>query len=66
MTRSEEQTDRACAAIDYQQGRFTQVPIGRLISVSKRVSRKIGYNNVVVAYERHPVSVWGKLPFAKK
>jgi hypothetical protein len=40
------------AAIDYQQGRSTQVPTGRLISVSKRISRKIGYNNIAVAYER--------------
>lgn len=42
------------AAIDYQQGRSTQVPTGRLISVKKRISRKIGYNNIAVAYERRP------------
>lgn len=30
------------ASIDYQQGRSTQVPTGRLISVNKRISRKIG------------------------
>lgn len=42
------------AAIDYQQGRSTQVPTGRLISVNKRISRKIGYNNIAVAYERRP------------
>lgn len=40
------------AAVDYQQGRSTQVPTGRLISVNKRISRKIGYNNIAVAYER--------------
>ena len=42
------------AAIDYQQGRSTQVPTGRLISVNKRISRKIGYNNIAVVYERRP------------
>ncbi len=40
------------AAIDYREGRSTQVPTGRLISVSKRISRKIGYNNMSVNYER--------------
>jgi hypothetical protein len=40
------------AAIDYQQGRSTQVPTGRLISVNKRISRKIGYNNIAISYER--------------
>ena len=42
------------AAIDYQEGRSTQVPTGRLISVNKRISRKIGYNNISVSYERRP------------
>ena len=40
------------AAIEYQQGNSTQVPTGRLISVNNRISRKIGYNNIAVAYER--------------
>jgi|SRR6185437_4328424 len=40
------------ADVDYQQGRSTQVPTGRLISVNKRISRRIGYNNIAVAYER--------------
>ena len=40
------------AAEDYQEGRSTQVPTGRLISVNKRISRKIGYNNIAVSYER--------------
>ena len=40
------------AATDYQEGRSTQVPTGRLISVDKRISRKIGYNNVTITYER--------------
>ncbi len=42
------------AATDYQEGRSTQVPTGRLISVNKRISRKIGYNNIAVNYERRP------------
>lgn len=40
------------AEIDYRQGRSTQVPTGRLIGVNKRISRKIGYNNIAVNYER--------------
>lgn len=39
------------AEIDYNEGRSTQVPTGRLIGVNKRISRKIGYNNIAVAYE---------------
>ncbi len=42
------------AEIDYRQGRSTQVPTGRLIGVNKRISRKIGYNNVAINYERRP------------
>jgi len=42
------------ATIDYQEGRSTQVPTGRLIRVNKRISRKIGYNNIAVNYERRP------------
>jgi hypothetical protein len=42
------------AEIDYQKGRSTQVPTGRLIGVNKRISRKIGYNNMAVNYERRP------------
>jgi hypothetical protein len=42
------------AEIDYRQGRSTQVPTGRLIGVNKRISRKIGYNNIAVNYERLP------------
>lgn len=42
------------AEIDYQQGRSTQVPTGRLIRVNKRINRKIAYNNIAVNYERRP------------
>jgi hypothetical protein len=40
------------AESDYEQGRSTQVPTGRLIGVDKRVSRKISYNDIAVQYER--------------
>ncbi|NII28161.1 hypothetical protein HB364_23970 [Pseudoflavitalea sp. X16] len=40
------------AEIDYQAGRSTQVPTGRLIGVSNRISRKIGYKGASVYYER--------------
>ena len=36
---------------DYQAGRTTQVPTGRLIAVKGRVSRKIGYGGVYVNFE---------------
>jgi hypothetical protein len=42
------------AAINYHDGHSTQVPTGRLIIVTKRISRKIGYNNISVNYERQP------------
>jgi len=37
---------------EYNAGRSTQVPTGRLIAVRGRVSRKIGYNGAYVSYER--------------
>lgn len=38
---------------DYQEGRSTQVPTGRLIGINKsRLSRKIGYRNASIYYER--------------
>ena len=37
---------------DYNAGRTTQVPAGRVIAVTKRVRRKIGYNEIFVAFER--------------
>lgn len=40
------------AATDYREGRSTQVPTGRLISVNKRIRRKITYNNIAISYER--------------
>ena len=37
---------------DYNTGKSTQVPTGRLIGVTGRVVRKIGYGGVNVSYER--------------
>jgi hypothetical protein len=39
---------------DYNAGRSTQVPTGRLIAVNSRISRKIGYNGAYVNFERRP------------
>ena len=36
---------------DYNTGKTTQVPTGRLIAVKGRVNRKIGYNGAFVSYE---------------
>lgn len=41
------------AELDYQAGRSTQIPTGRLIGVRKnRISRKIGYKGASIYYER--------------
>ncbi|WP_257667055.1 DUF6088 family protein [Parapedobacter tibetensis] len=40
------------AELDYEAGRSTQVPTGRLIGVTGRVSRKIGFKDVSIRYER--------------
>lgn len=37
---------------DYNAGRTTQVPTGRVVSVKRRVRRKIGYNGVFLSFER--------------
>lgn len=36
----------------YTEGKSTQVPTGRMIGVKNRISRKIGYNNANIYYER--------------
>jgi hypothetical protein len=36
----------------YNAGRSTQVPTGRVVGVRGRVRRQIGYNGVVLGYER--------------
>lgn len=45
------QWDRA-----YGAGRTTQVPTGRVIGVTGRISRRIGYDGAIVSYERAPCS----------
>ncbi len=37
---------------DYNAGKTTQVPTGRLIGVRGRISRKLGYRGAYVSYER--------------
>ncbi len=37
---------------DYNAGKSTQVPTGRLIAVKGRIVRKIGYGRTYVSYER--------------
>lgn len=37
---------------DYNAGKSTQVPTGRLIAVKSRIVRKIGYKGAYVSYER--------------
>lgn len=37
--------------LDYNEGRTTQVPTGRVIGVRQRISRKIGYNGKYVSFE---------------
>jgi hypothetical protein len=37
---------------EYNAGRTSQVPTGRLIAVKGRVSRKIGYKGAYISYER--------------
>lgn len=36
----------------YSAGKTTQVPSGRRVAVNKRVRRKVGYNGVLVSFER--------------
>jgi hypothetical protein len=38
---------------EYNRGKSTQVPTGRVIGVEGRISRKIGYQGVYVSFERH-------------
>ena len=37
---------------DYSAGKTTQVPAGRRVAVNRRVRRKIGFNGVVMSFER--------------
>jgi hypothetical protein len=37
---------------DYNAGRTTQVPTGRVLGVRRRVRRRIGYNGISLSFER--------------
>ncbi|HYA43135.1 MAG TPA: hypothetical protein VEF34_17665 [Syntrophobacteraceae bacterium] len=37
---------------DYNSGKTTQVPTGRVVAVRRRVRRKIGYNGINLSFER--------------
>ena len=37
---------------DYNSGRTTQVPTGRMVGVRQRVRRKIGYSGIALSFER--------------
>jgi hypothetical protein len=37
---------------DYNAGRTTQVPTGRVVGVTRRVRRKIGYGGISLSFER--------------
>ena len=39
---------------DYNAGKTTQIPTGRMIAVKGRVNRKIGYGGAYVSYEPRP------------
>lgn len=39
------------AEVDYNEGRSTQIPTGRLIGVKDRISRKIGFKGASINYE---------------
>lgn len=45
------ETGTSCLEKDYNAGKTTQVPTGRLIAVKGRVSRKIGYGGAYISYE---------------
>jgi hypothetical protein len=40
------------AEVAYNQGKSTQVPTGRVIAVKGRVTRKIGYNGILLTFEK--------------
>ena len=40
------------AVEDYNSGRTTQVPTGRVVAVRQRVRRKIGYSGISLSFER--------------
>jgi hypothetical protein len=51
LTRLGVRINPARAEVEYQEGRSTQIPTGRLIGVGTRVSRKIGFKGATINYE---------------
>jgi hypothetical protein len=41
-----------CLEQDYNAGKTTQVPTGRVIGIQGRLRRKLGYNDITVSFER--------------
>lgn len=41
---------------EYNEGKTTQVPTGRMIAVKGRISRKIGYKGAYISYESAAIS----------
>lgn len=37
--------------LDYNAGRTTQVPTGRVVAIDRRVRRKLGYNGIFLSFE---------------
>ncbi len=37
---------------DYNAGRTTQAPTGRVVAIRRRIRRKIGYNGIFLSFER--------------
>jgi hypothetical protein len=48
------QTGQTTLELSYNEGGTTQVPSGRVVAVSKRIRRKIGYDGNYVSFERLP------------
>ena len=52
LKRLEIQTAPSRLEQDYNAGRTTQVPTGRVVAVARRVRRKLGYNGFFLSFER--------------
>jgi hypothetical protein len=51
LSRLNVQTVPSQLEMDYNSGKSTQVPTGRLIGVTSRINRRIGYNGNFISYE---------------
>lgn len=52
LRRLKVKTAQSQAQRDYNQGISTQVPTGRVIAVKGRITRKIGYNGILLKFEK--------------